>query len=108
VRNSAQLNYEITPREIDSTAILRSADFAAGVPRWIIRAMLDILPRCVALTLTASRYRTDMNAGMLAGSVLPPQASKLSPSSAGLSICTKKKTPHLYDDIKGSRQCLSD
>jgi len=34
VRNSAQLNQEITPCEIDSMAILRSSDFAAGVSRW--------------------------------------------------------------------------
>jgi hypothetical protein len=34
VRNSAQLNQEITPCEIDSMAILRSCDFAAGVSRW--------------------------------------------------------------------------
>jgi len=34
VRNSAQLNQEITPCEIDAMAILRSSDFAAGVSRW--------------------------------------------------------------------------
>jgi len=34
VRNSAQLNQQITPCEIDPMAILRSSDFAAGVSRW--------------------------------------------------------------------------
>jgi hypothetical protein len=34
VRNSAQLNQEIAPCEIDSMAILRGSDFAASVCRW--------------------------------------------------------------------------
>jgi hypothetical protein len=34
VRNSAQLNQEITRCEVDSMAILRGSDFAAGVSRW--------------------------------------------------------------------------
>jgi hypothetical protein len=34
VRNSAQLNQEITACEIASMAIVRGGDFAAGASRW--------------------------------------------------------------------------
>jgi hypothetical protein len=45
VRNSAQLNQEITLCEIDSMAILRSSDFAAGVSRWgHFRPIQPVLP----------------------------------------------------------------